>query len=162
MGWCWLLFELFGYDRRLTMPAAVTAAAVSAPTTVKASTAANRTAADGFMGSAATEAAAYCAASCESTTVKATTTTVEPAPEAPSAEATAEPRAGTDEQPAGEVARTVVTIRRAGIRVIPVVSVSANRGWAHIARANADSHCKTLGISVRRQRQRGSKHCKEH
>src|SRR6202041_1460035 len=80
MGLCCLLFESFSYDRGLPM----SAAAVSATTTVEAAT-----------------AATSCeAATSESTAVKATTSesaTVEPAPKTTSAEATAEPRAGADE-----------------------------------------------------------------
>jgi hypothetical protein len=119
---CLMLFEPFSYGCDLPMAAAVTAASVeAATTTVEAATAVNRSAA---------EAAADCAATSETTTVKATTsetTTVEPAPETTSAEAAAEPRAGTDEQTTGEPARTVVTVRRAGVGVIPIVSVGADR-----------------------------------
>ena len=140
------------------MSAAVTAAAVSAATTtVEAATAVNRS---------ATEAAADCAATSESTTVKAATsesTTVEATTSEPtSAEAAAEPRAGTDEQTTGEPARTVVTVRRAGVGVIAIVSVGADRSWADVAWADAHADCETLSISVRRQSQRGSEYCKDH
>ena len=133
------------------MSAAVTSASVeAATTTVDAATAVNRS---------ATEAAADCAATRESTAVEATTATVKPAPEttsveAPpestSAEAATEPRAGTDEQTTGEVARTVVSVRRAGVGVIPIVAVVANGSRPDIARTDAHADCETLSISVRR------------
>jgi hypothetical protein len=122
------------------MSAAVTTASMEAATTaVEAATAVNR---------AATEAAADCA-----TTVKATTsesTTGEAGPKTTSSEAAAEPRAGTDEQTTGEPARTVITVRRAGVGVIPIVSVGADRSWADVARTDAHADCETLSISVRR------------
>jgi hypothetical protein len=153
------------------MSAAVTAAAVSATTTAEAATAAycattaNCTPAYCFMCSTAAEAAANCAATGESTAVEPTTSesaTVKPAPKTTSAEAAAEPRASTDEHATGEVARTIVTIRRAGIRVIPIVSVRADRSWADVARTDAHADCDALSISVRRQSQSGCKHCKDH
>jgi hypothetical protein len=127
------------------MSAAVTTASMEAATTaVEAATAVNR---------AATEAAADCATTVKATTVKATTsesTTGEAGPKTTSSEAAAEPRAGTDEQTTGEPARTVVTVRRAGVGVIPIVSVGADRSWADVARTDAHADCETLSISVRR------------
>jgi len=149
MGSCCVLLESFSYDCGLSMSAAVTAAAVSATTSVEAATAANCAAADCYVRSTAVEAA-DCAASCEPATVKATTATVEPAPESTSTESTVEPRASSDEDATGEVARTVVAVRRAGIRVIPIVSVSADRSRADIARTNAHADCDALSIGVRR------------
>jgi len=151
MGLCCLLFESFSYDRGLPM----SAAAVSATTTVEAATAAYcaavETAADCYVRSATAEAAS-CATSCEaatseSTAVKATTS--ESAPKTTSAEATAEPRAGADEETTGEPARTVVSIRCAGIRVIPVVSIGADRSRADVTRTDADTDCDALSVSVR-------------
>jgi hypothetical protein len=147
MGLCCLLLESFSYDCGSPMSAAVSAAAASATTTVEAATAANCAAADCYMRSTAVEAA-DCAASCEAATVKATTATVEPAPESTSTESTVEPRASSDEDATGEVARTVVAVRRAGIRVIPIVSVGADRSRADIARTDAHADCDALGISV--------------
>ena len=128
--------------------AAVPAAAVEAATTtsVEAATAVN---------CATVESAADCAATSKSTTVKsttvkATTTAVEPAPKTTSAEAAAEPRAGTDEQTTGEPARTVVTVRRAGVGVIPIVAVFTNGSRTNIPRADAHADRETLSISVRR------------
>jgi hypothetical protein len=148
-------FESFSYDRGLPMAAA----AVSAATTVEAATAANRSAADCFMCSTAAEAA-DCATSCEAVTATSESTTVEPAtsesatvkpaPKTTSAEAAVEPRAGTDEDATGEVARTVVTVRRAGIGVIPIVSVGADRSWPDVARTDAHADCDALSIRVRR------------
>jgi hypothetical protein len=132
------------------MSAAVTTASMEAATTaVEAATAVNR---------AATEAAADCATTVKATTVKATTvkattsesTTGEAGPKTTSSEAAAEPRAGTDEQTTGEPARTVITVRRAGVGVIPIVSVGADRSWADVARTDAHADCETLSISVRR------------
>jgi hypothetical protein len=146
MGLCCLLFESFSYDRGLPM----SAAAVSATTTVEAATAAYcaavETAADCYVRSATAEAAS-CATSCEAATSESTT--VEPAPKTTSAEAAAEPRAGTDEETTGEPARTVVSIRCAGIRVIPVVSIGADRSRADVTRTDADTDCDALSVSVR-------------
>jgi hypothetical protein len=151
MGLCCLLSESFSYDRGLPMPAA----AVSAASAAYCAAAANCSAADCFVCSTAAEAAAHCATTSKSATVRASTasveaTAVEPAPKSTSAEAAAEPRACTDEQPSGEVARTVVTVGSAGIRVIPIVSVRADRSWAHVARTDAHADRDALGISVRR------------
>jgi hypothetical protein len=41
------------------------------------------------------------------------------------------PRAGADERAAYEPARPIVTVRRASIRIITVVSIRANRRWAY-------------------------------
>jgi hypothetical protein len=155
MGLCCLLTESFSYDRGLPMSAAVTAAAVSATTTVEAATAANCSAADCHVRSTAVEAA-HCAASCEAGTATSESATVKPAPKATSAEArtsveaAVEPRASADEDATGKVARTVVTVRRAGIGVIPIVSVRADRSRPNVARTDAHADCDALSISVRR------------
>jgi len=143
MGLCCLLLELFSYDRGLPMAAAVTAAAMSAATTVEAATAANR---------AAVESTADCAASREAGTATSESATVIPAP-APtrtSVEAAVEPRARADEDSTGEVARTIVSVRRAVIRVIPIVSVGADRSRADVPRTDADANGNALSIGVRR------------
>jgi hypothetical protein len=149
MGLYFLLFDSFSYDRGLPMAAAVTAASVEAAATAVHCAAAESTA-DCYVRSATTEPA-NCAASCEpgAATSESTTATVEPAPESTSAESAVEPRASTDEDATGEVARTVITVRSAGIRVIPIVSVGADRSWADIARTDAHTDCDALGISVR-------------
>ena len=64
-----------------------------------------------------------------------------------------EPRTCADEYPAGEVARAVVTVRRASIRVITVVAVSADRSGAD---AHADYH--SLRRSQGSATQENSKH----
>jgi hypothetical protein len=89
-----------------------------------------------------TESSATEAASAESPTTEATV-------KAASAEATAEPRAGADEEATGEPFRPIEAIRRAVIRVIPVVTVSTDRGTIAIAvvRPNAD-----LDLGLRRSR----------
>jgi hypothetical protein len=169
MGLCSLPLESFSYDHGLPMASAVaaTAAVEAATTTVEAATAANRAAVesttDCYVRSAAAETA-HCAVSDVAVSVPAVTTApaVSAAVSRTSVEATVEPRASTDEDATGEVAGTVVTIGRAGIRVIPIVSVGADRSRADIARTDADADCETLSISVRRQSQRGSKHCKDH
>ena len=155
MGLCCLLLELFSYDRGLPMAAAVTAAAMSAATTVEAATAANRAAvestADCYVRSVAAEAA-DCAASREAGTATSESATVIPAP-APtrtSVEAAVEPRARADEDSTGEVARTIVSVRRAVIRVIPIVSVGADRSRADVPRTDADANGNALSIGVRR------------
>lgn len=162
-----LLLESFSYDCGLAMTAAVTTAAVEAATAANRASATNCTAAtncaaaestaDRYMRSAASEAAGNRAAS-DSATVPAITTT----PAVPAAvtgaspiagatvEASTKPRAGSDEDAAGEPARAVVTIGRASVWVIPVVAVGANGSWAHVARTDAYTDHDALSISVRR------------
>jgi len=150
------------------MSAAVPAAAVTAATTVEAATAANRataahcaaaeSAADCLMGDTAAKATAYRSAPAVAGAKTASAPTA-PAPTT-SAPASVEPRACSDEQSAGEVARTVVSVRRTGIRVIPIVAVSADRSWANVPRADADAHSKALSASVRSQSQGCSKYRK--
>src|SRR5277367_1202532 len=120
------------------MAAAVTAATVESAT-------------DCYVRSAAVETA-HCAVSDIAVPVPAVTTApaVSAAVSRTSVAATVEPRASTDEDATGEVARTVVTIGRAGIRVIPIVSLGADRSRANVARTDADAHCDALSISVRR------------
>jgi len=140
------------------MAATVTAAAVSAATTVEAATA---------CSAAAVESAASCAASAEPATVKAATACIK-ATSAPagskttSAPTAVEPRTSADEQAAGEVARTVVPVRRARVGVIPIVAVRANGSWTVISRADPYTHGDALCVSVRRESQGSSKHSKNH
>jgi hypothetical protein len=146
------------------MAAAVSAAAVSAATTVEAATACCAAVESAANFAASAEAAT---ATVEAATVQAATACIK-ATSAPagskttSAPAAVEPRAGTDEQAAREVARTVVSVRRAGVRVIPIVAVGANGGWTFISRADPYAHGNALRVSVRRQGQGGSKYCKNH
>jgi len=160
MGVCRLLFQSCRYDSGLPMSAAAVSAAATtveaATTTVEAATATNCAAAEAAADCAATseartatsESTSVKATTCESTTAVAGAKTTS-APAGASIESAAEPRAGSDEQAAGEVARTVVSVRCAGVGVIPVVSVGADRSWTYISRANAHAHCETLSISAR-------------
>jgi hypothetical protein len=52
------------------------------------------------------------------------------------------PRAGTDERAAYKPARPIVTVRRASVRIIAVVSICANRRWAYGGgnRTNSNAH----------------------
>jgi hypothetical protein len=156
------------------MSAAVTAAAVSAATaTVEAATAAHcataancttasncttvEPTADRYMRTSTVEAVANSAAS-DVATMPAITAVpaiaavpaVAPAITGASIEAPAVPRAGTDEQTTREVARTVVTVRRASVWVISVVTVRANRSRADVARTDAHSDRDVLRMHVRR------------
>jgi hypothetical protein len=65
-----------------------------------------------------------------------------------------EPWASADKDTACEVVWTVVAVRRASIRVIPVVAVGANRSRTVVSRAdsNADNH------SLRMRRRCGQEH----
>jgi hypothetical protein len=72
-----------------------------------------------------------------------------------------EPRAGSNEDAAREPARAVVAIRRARIRVIWVVAVSADRsGTVSRANSNSDSDADSyLRVRVRCSDQKNAKHC---
>jgi len=143
------------------MSATVATAAVEPATTVEAA-AAHRSATDCYMSSAAAESAANCTASCEPTTGKSTTieaaTKAASAKAGTSAEAATEPRASSDEQTAGEPARAVVTVRRAGIWVISIVAVGANGSWPNVARSDTHANHNALGAGVRCQGQGSSKY----
>jgi len=54
------------------------------------------------------------------------------------------PGSGADKDTTDEVLRSVVTIRRARVWIVTVVSIRADRGAGHIARTdpNADSHLR--------------------
>jgi hypothetical protein len=69
--------------------------------------------------------------------------------EAPSAVvvAAAEPRAGSDEDAAGEPLGTIVAVGRARVRVIIIVAVVAQRRTVHrtdVRRGHSDAHRKSL------------------
>ncbi len=69
-----------------------------------------------------------------------------------------EPRTSPDEEAAGEIARPVVTVRRAGVRVISVVAISARRRSSHVARSShSDADRQPLGAGVRGRRQANAK-----
>jgi hypothetical protein len=157
MGSCCRLLESFSCDRGLPMAAAVTTTTttVGAATAAHCSSAAYRatmeSTADCYMRSTV-EAAADCATVPTITAVPAITTvpTVAAAITGASVESAAVPRARTDEQATGEVARAVVTVRRASIRVIAVVTVRADRSRPNVARTDAHANYDALRISVRR------------
>ncbi len=171
---CLVLIKPCRYGYGLSMAATVAAASVeAAATAVKATTAAHRTAvestANRYMRRATAESSAHCAVPVEATTasikavpVPATSAPTRASPTRASVEPTAEPRTSADEDAAGEVARAVVTVGRAGVRVIPVVTVSADWSWAKIPRSYAYAHDDALGASVRRESQGSSKRCKNH
>ncbi len=180
LGLSCVTLESFSYDCGLPMASAAVsaAAAVEAATAAHCATATDCAAvestADRYMRAAAVEAVANCAAS-DVATVPAITTvpavasvppnTTMPAVAAitgASIEAPAVPRTGTDEDATGEVARAVVTVRRASVWVIPIVAVCTDRSWPDVARPHAHSNRDVLSTSVRRQSQRGSKYCKDH
>jgi len=153
------------------MSATVATAAVESATTVESAAAAHcataEATADCYVRGATAESANG-AASCETRTATGKSATVKAAPETTSAEAgtsveaAAEPRACTYEDAAREPARTVVTVRRAGVWVISIVAVGANGGRADISWTDADADCDALGASVRRQGQGSSKYRKNH
>ncbi|OLB20643.1 MAG: hypothetical protein AUH16_04520 [Acidobacteria bacterium 13_2_20CM_57_7] len=60
-----------------------------------------------------------------------------------------EPRARPDENAADEIVRAVIAIRRAGIRVITIVAISADRGRPYIRRANSNADDHSLGMGER-------------
>ena len=55
-----------------------------------------------------------------------------------------EPRARSDEYAAGEVVRPVITVGRAGVRVIAIVTVGADRSRAYISRSNSNANEDSL------------------
>ena len=70
----------------------------------------------------------------------------------------AEPWAGTDEDPSREPIGTVKTVRRTSVRVIVVVAIRANRCGVDIpiARANSHSKCHSLRVGKRRAKHANS------
>jgi hypothetical protein len=51
-----------------------------------------------------------------------------------------EPRPGADENAADEILRAIVSIGRASVGVVWVVTVGANWRWTNIDRANSDGN----------------------
>jgi hypothetical protein len=159
---CSVLFEACSYGCGLPMAAAVTAAttveaataAVDSSATVEAATATHR---------ATAETAANRAASCEaSATVEAVPVPAVSAAPTTSTPTAAEPRSSADEQATGEVARAVVAVRRARVRVIAVVAVGADGSRTDIAWANAHAYREALSAGVWRECQGRSKYRKNH
>ncbi len=57
------------------------------------------------------------------------------------------PGAGTDEEAINEVARAIVAIRGAGIRIIAVVTVGTDRSWPNCSIHGTNSHSdRNLGL----------------
>jgi hypothetical protein len=146
-------------------------AAVTAATTVRAAATAMYSSAtvEAATGRAAMETATDCSASDVATAPTVVTaapavsrTKTTSAPTWASVEPAVEPRACADEQATGEVARTVVPVRRTGVRVIPIVTVGADRSRTDISRTDAYSDGDALSASVRREGQGSSKYCKNH
>jgi hypothetical protein len=163
---CLRLYEAYRYRSGLPMAAAVTAA-----TTVEAATAAVDSGATveaavaAAAHRAATETAADCSATFKATsaaTIKAAATVEATSAPTTSAPTAVEPRASADEQAAGEIARTVVAVRRAGVWVITVVTVSADRSRTDITRTDAHPYREALSAGVRREGQGRSKYRKNH
>ncbi len=67
------------------------------------------------------------------------------------------PGAGTDKHAVNKVVRAVVAIRRATIRVIPVVAVGADRSRPVVRRTNSDADKHSL--CMRRNRRREHANC---
>jgi hypothetical protein len=153
------------------MSATVATTTVESATTVDATAAVGCATADATADRyvrRATAESANCTATPETRTATGKSATVEAAPETTSTEAgtpieaAAEPRAGTDEEAAREPARTVVAIRRAGIRVISIVAVGARGGRTDVSWADAHAHHHALGASIRCQGKGSSKYRKNH
>ena len=72
-------------------------------------------------------------------------------------ESAVEPRSSTDEETARKVARPVVTVRCASVRIISVVAVSACGGTSDVARSNSHADRHSLRTGVRRRRQANPK-----
>ena len=129
--------------RTAVEPATAMKATITASEAAAVKPAAPETIATAETASATIEAAPPKVAIAETTTVE--TTSIE----------AMEPRAGANKEAIHKVVRTVVAVRRASIRVIPVVAVGAHRSRPVIARtnSNADNHSLRVRRSCRRQRE---------
>ncbi len=74
-----------------------------------------------------------------------------------SIESAVEPGAGADEDTAGEIARSVVSIGRAGVWVISIVAVGARGRPSHVGRSNSHTDHHSLSAGVRGRRQANAK-----
>src|SRR6202050_3217317 len=151
---CFVLFERCRCDCGLpvsaTMATAAMAAATMAAATVEAAAAARRATAEATADCyvrRATAESANSTASCETRTATGKCATVEAAPETTSAKAAVEPRASTYEDAAREPARTVVTVRRAGVWVVSIVAVGASGGRTDVPWADAYAHYDALALA---------------
>ena len=111
-------------------------AAMPATTTVEATPATVET--TSTMEAAAMEATRVTAAAVETAAVTPAAVAPTTPPSAPAA-APAIPRAGTDEYPAHKPIRAVISVGRAGIRCVAIISILASWRPAHIAWANANA-----------------------
>jgi hypothetical protein len=70
------------------------------------------------------------------------------------------PGAGTDEDAAGEVIGSVVTVRSAGIGIVAVVSIRADWRWADgaVDRTYSDAH-GNLRVGAARGKKQNSQQC---
>ena len=66
-----------------------------------------------------------------------------------SIESAVEPWAGADENASGEIARSVVSVGRACVRVISIVAVGTRGRPSHVARSNSYADRHSLRASVR-------------
>jgi hypothetical protein len=168
-GLCCLVSVSFSYDRNLPVSTAVrtTAASVEAASACRVAV---EPAAHRYMRRAAAYGAATNSSAshiCGPGTVTDVTVTVPAITRAapvsrPSIVTAVEPRACANEDSTGEVARAVVSVRRASVRGIWVVAVGANRSRANVPRPHTDAHHHTLCTNVRRQRQASAKYRKDH
>lgn len=76
--------------------------------------------------------------------------------------AAAEPRAGADEDAAREPAGAVITVGRACVRVIPVITVSANGSCADVSWSDSYAYHNALRVRVWRYRQTKSEQSENH
>jgi hypothetical protein len=65
-----------------------------------------------------------------------------------------EPGAGADEDTAREVVRSVVAVWRAGVRIVAVVTIGADRRWSNDG-THPDSHAN-LGVGAARSKKQNS------
>jgi hypothetical protein len=138
-------------------------AAVRAATCCEAATCGAATCCEATACGAAAERAACCAANWAASNISRsatgeTGTAVEAratcearasAVEAVAVVAAAEPGAGADEDAAGEVAWSIVAVRRAGVRSIAVVAVSADGRCADVNSCPAEPHADRDSLCVR-------------
>ena len=148
---------MFGIGIQLAMAAAVAAttvepatAAVETIAAVKAAITAAETfpTAESAITATETFVAVVAAASVEAMAVIAATTV-----EAAAIVAAVEPWAGADEDAADEVVRAIVAVGRAGVRIVAVVTVGADRrGAVNWAYADADANLR-VGAARRGEKQ---------
>jgi hypothetical protein len=158
-----------------TMSATVGASTVEAASAMEAtattnarvtSEAARRTACHGAASepadwTASREAAPthYCATTSEPTIAGPTVEAATTIEAAASVEASVEPRARSDEDATREPARAVVTVRRARVRVISIVTVLADGSFTDIPGADSNADRNSLCACERRRGQANATNC---